>query len=58
MFFKEMCAGGQEYMSESRYDTECSDEAIAEGGIGSDDADQYVACFERVEENIKLTTVI
>lgn len=45
-------------MSESRYDTECSDEAIAEGGIGSDDADQYVACFERVEENIKLTTVI
>ena len=34
IFFKEMCAEAAEYISESRFNSECSEEAIAAGGVG------------------------
>jgi hypothetical protein len=38
-FFKELCDGAQQFLSEEIYDKQCSKEAIAAGGIGAKDGD-------------------
>ncbi|EWG36106.1 hypothetical protein FVEG_00261 [Fusarium verticillioides 7600] len=39
LFFKELCDGAQEFLSEDIYNKQCSKEAIAAGGIGAKDGD-------------------
>lgn len=34
IFFKDMCPAASEYISQSRFNDECSPEAIAAGGLG------------------------
>lgn len=36
IFFKELCPSAQEYMYEDTYAEQCSDEAIAAGGLGEE----------------------
>jgi hypothetical protein len=38
-FYKELCDGAQQFLSEEIYDKQCSKEAIAAGGIGAKDGD-------------------
>lgn len=39
LFFKELCDGAQEFLSEDIYNKQCSKEAIKAGGIGAKDGD-------------------
>ncbi|SPJ70633.1 uncharacterized protein FTOL_00361 [Fusarium torulosum] len=39
LFFKELCDGAQQFLTEKIYNEQCSKEAIAAGGIGAKDGD-------------------
>jgi hypothetical protein len=39
LFFKELCDGAEQFLSEKIYGEQCSKEAIAAGGIGAKDGD-------------------
>ncbi|KAM0235000.1 hypothetical protein ACHAP5_009862 [Fusarium lateritium] len=55
LFFKELCDGAQQFLTENIYEEQCSKEAIAAGGIGAkegdDDGDEDSGKSESSEPN-------